>query len=48
MMAEMSMKGPIIEELFGSKKEAYMLMEELPSLLERVTEEFVTRSKESS
>lgn len=39
MMAEMSLKGPLMEELFGNKKEAYMLMEELPFLLERVADE---------
>ena len=39
MMAEMSLKGPLMDELFGSRKEAYMLMEELPFLLERVVDE---------
>jgi len=44
MMAEMSLRGPLMEELFGNRKEAYMLMEELPFLLERVAEEAMMRS----
>lgn len=39
MMAEMSMKGPWLEELIGNKKEIYMLMEELPFLLDRYADE---------
>src|SRR5699024_2807635 len=45
MMAEMSLRGPMMEELFGNKKEAYMLMEELPFLLERVADEAMMRTK---
>ena len=44
MMAEMSLSGPMMEEFFGNKKEAYMLMDQLPFLLERVTEEAMLRS----
>ena len=46
MMAEMSMHGPMMEELFGNKKDAYMLMEELPFLLERVADEAMGRIDE--
>jgi len=34
-----------MEELVGNRKEAYMLMEQLPFLLERVVEEAMVRSK---
>ena len=45
MMAEMSLRSPLMEELVGNRKEAYMLMEQLPFLLERVVEEAMVRSK---
>ncbi len=39
MMAEMSVRGPWMEEWIGGSKESFMLMEELPFLLERFVEE---------
>ncbi|MCB1824782.1 MAG: hypothetical protein KDJ54_09505 [Candidatus Competibacteraceae bacterium] len=47
MMAETSLRGPIMEELFGNRKEAYMLMEELPFLLERVADEAMMKSEKN-
>lgn len=45
MTAEMSLRGPLAEELFGDRKEAYMLMEELPFLLERLADEAMDREQ---
>ncbi len=37
--AEMALRGPLMEELFENKKEAFILSDELPFLLERIIEE---------
>ena len=44
MMTEMSLDSSWIEEWIGNEKEAFMLMEELPMLLERLAEEAMVRS----
>lgn len=45
MMAEMSVRGPWMEEWVGGDKEAFMMMEELPFLLEKFAEETLERKK---
>ncbi|MES9884940.1 MAG: hypothetical protein ABW185_29200 [Sedimenticola sp.] len=44
MMTEMSLSSEWVEEWIGSEKEAFMLMEELPMLLERMAEDALMRS----
>jgi len=39
IMAEISMRGPWMEEWIGGEKETYIMMEELPFLLERFVDE---------
>lgn len=43
VMAEMTMHGPWMKEWIGGEKEAFMMMEELPFLIERFAEEAFDR-----
>ena len=45
MMAEMSVRGPWMEEWVGGDKAAFMMMEEFPFLLERLADEALERGK---
>ena len=44
-MAEMTIRGPWMEEWIGNDKETFMMMEELPYLLERFSEEIIENGK---
>lgn len=46
MMTEMSMESAWMEDWIGNEKEAFMLMEELPMLLERLADEAMMRSND--
>ena len=45
VMAEMSIRGPWMEEWIGGEKEAFMMMEELPFLIERFVEEALEKKE---
>lgn len=47
-MVDMSLRGPMMEEVFGDRSEAYMLMDELPFMLERIIDEAMHKTEKHS